>query len=66
LLNNAELSPDFYSNFIVKRNQKWIPIISDLILKNSTFIAVGAAHLPGEEGVLNLLRKAGYTITPVD
>lgn len=66
LMNNAELSPEFYSNLIVKRNQTWIPIISELIQKESAFIAVGAAHLPGEEGVLNLLREAGYTVTPVD
>lgn len=66
LMNNAELSPEFYSNLIVKRNQTWIPIISELTHKESAFIAVGAAHLPGEEGVLNLLREAGYTVTPVD
>lgn len=66
LMNNADLSPEFYSNFIVKRNQKWIPIISELIQKKSTFIAVGAAHLPGKEGVLNLLKEAGYTIKPIE
>jgi uncharacterized protein YbaP (TraB family) len=66
LMNNAELSPEFYSNLIVKRNQKWIPIISELIQNKSSFIAVGAAHLPGKEGVLNLLRESGYTVTPVE
>jgi uncharacterized protein YbaP (TraB family) len=65
-MNNADLSPEFYSNFIIKRNQKWIPIISKLIQKKSSFIAVGAAHLPGKEGVLNLLQEAGYKITPID
>ena len=66
LMNNVDLSPEFYTNFIVKRNQKWIPIISELIQKKSTFIAVGAGHLPGKEGVLNLLQEAGYKITPID
>ena len=66
LMHNADLSPEFYSNFIVKRNQKWIPIISELIQKKSTFIAVGAGHLPGKEGVLNLLKEAGYKITPIE
>jgi len=28
-------------------------------------IAVGAGHLPGEKGVINLLRKAGYNVKPV-
>jgi uncharacterized protein YbaP (TraB family) len=65
-MNDAEFSPEFYSNFIVKRNQKWIPVIAELIQKKSAFIAVGAAHLPGEEGVLHLLKESGYTITPVE
>jgi hypothetical protein len=65
-LMNTDLSPEFYSDLIVKRNQKWIPIITELIQTNPTFIAVGAAHLPGKEGVLNLLQEAGYKITPID
>jgi uncharacterized protein YbaP (TraB family) len=65
-LMNTDLSPEFYSDLIVKRNQKWIPIITELIQKNPAFIAVGAAHLPGKEGVLNLLQEAGYKITPID
>ena len=65
LMNNAELSPEFYSKLIVNRNQMWIPIISELIQNKSTFIAVGAAHLPGSEGVLNFLREAGYSVTAV-
>lgn len=65
-LMNTDLSPEFYSDLIVKRNQKWIPIITELIQKNPTFIAVGAAHLPGNDGVLNLLKEAGFTITPIE
>jgi hypothetical protein len=65
-LMNTDLSPEFYSDLIVKRNQKWIPIITELIQKKSTFIAVGAAHLPGKEGVLNLLKEAGYTIISIE
>jgi hypothetical protein len=33
--------------------------------KEPSFIAVGAAHLPGEQGVLNLLRKQGYSVDAV-
>ena len=32
---------------------------------SSTFFAVGAAHLGGETGVIALLERAGYTVTPV-
>ena len=66
LMNDAELSPEFYSNFLVKRNQNWLPLISKLAQEKSIFIAVGAGHLPGEQGVLKLLQWAGYTVTPIN
>jgi uncharacterized protein YbaP (TraB family) len=36
-----------------------------LIQKNSTLIAVGAGHLGGENGIINLLRKKGYVVEDV-
>ena len=66
LMNDAELSPEFYSNFLVKRNQNWLPLISKLAQEKSIFIAVGAGHLPGEQGVLKLLQGSGYTVTPIN
>lgn len=66
LMNDAELSPEFYSNFLVKRNQNWLPLIAKLAQEKPIFIAVGAGHLPGEQGVLSLLRTAGYTVTPIN
>ena len=66
LMNDAELSPEFYSNFLVKRNQNWLPLISKLAQEKPIFIAVGAGHLPGEQGVLKLLQGAGYTVTPIN
>jgi uncharacterized protein YbaP (TraB family) len=47
------------------RNKNWIPIIKSQIEKESCFFAVGAGHLGGEKGVINLLRKEGYTLIPV-
>ncbi len=47
------------------RNKSWIPIIDSLIHKKPSFIAVGAGHLGGKNGVINLLRRAGYTLTPL-
>lgn len=66
LMNDAELSPEFNANFLVKRNQNWIPQISKMVQEKPIFIAVGAGHLPGEQGVLKLLQEAGYTITAVE
>lgn len=48
-----------------KRNMRWVKIISKLIEKNSAFIAVGAGHLPGEKGLLQLLIKNKYAVNPV-
>jgi uncharacterized protein YbaP (TraB family) len=50
---------------LTKRNHDWIPKIEELIQKKRTLIAVGAGHLGGEEGVLRLLEKKGYKLTPV-
>ncbi|MBP9970851.1 MAG: TraB/GumN family protein, partial [Paludibacteraceae bacterium] len=36
------------------------------IANKSTFIAVGALHLPGKDGLINLLREAGYTVEQVE
>jgi uncharacterized protein YbaP (TraB family) len=47
------------------RNRKWAKNLDGLLGKKSLLIAVGAAHLPGSGGVIDLLRKAGYTVEPV-
>lgn len=47
------------------RNQKWIPKIVDMMEKETIFIAVGAGHLPGNQGVLNLLQEQGYILQPL-
>ncbi|TAE49673.1 MAG: TraB/GumN family protein [Bacteroidetes bacterium] len=47
------------------RNQKWIPEIEAFIRDEKTLIAVGAGHLSGEKGVIQLLRNAGYRVEPV-
>ncbi|MFZ1633886.1 MAG: TraB/GumN family protein [Chitinophagales bacterium] len=51
--------------FLVNRNKNWIPVIMNEINKQSSFIAVGAAHLGGPTGILQLLANKGYTITPL-
>ncbi len=57
----AELGDDFLN----KRNADWISKIEKLTEENPVFIAVGAGHLAGEKGVLNLLKQKGFTIKPV-
>lgn len=54
-----------YNEMIANRNVLMAGEIKKAINSQSTFIAVGAAHLPGEEGLVNLLQKAGYTVSLV-
>ncbi|NLN32638.1 MAG: TraB/GumN family protein [Flavobacteriaceae bacterium] len=52
-------------DLLYKRNENWIPVIEKEIRSTPSFIAVGAAHLAGERGVIHLLRNQGYTLSPV-
>ncbi|WP_422104950.1 TraB/GumN family protein [Winogradskyella sp.] len=47
------------------RNKNWISKIEDYAKEQPTFFGVGAAHLAGENGVISLLRQAGYTVSAV-
>ncbi len=48
-----------------KRNHNWIPLMENMMPEKPTFFAVGAGHLVGEQGVVALLRKEGYTLKPL-
>lgn len=49
---------------LIQRNKNWVEKMKTLMVEKSLLFAVGAGHLPGEEGVIELLRKAGFTVTP--
>ena len=66
IITESEGFPNFVENFLNKRNTQWIPVITDQIERENTFIAVGAGHLPGPKGVLELLRAQGYSLTPIN
>lgn len=50
---------------LYNRNSAWVKKLQTLLSSGSLVIAVGAGHLPGDKGVINLLRKAGYKVEPV-
>ena len=56
----------FTDILLYHRNQNWVEKLKSLLPEKSLLIAVGAGHLPGEKGVISLLRKAGYKVTPVE
>lgn len=56
----------FTDILLYDRNENWSKKLQDIMQNNSLVVAVGAGHLPGKKGVLNLLREAGYTVEPVN
>jgi uncharacterized protein YbaP (TraB family) len=57
---------NFTEVLLYNRNRNWVAKLKDLLPEKTLLVAVGAGHLPGEQGVINLLRKAGYTVTPIE
>ncbi len=55
----------FHQKLVVKRNGVMLERSLPLIEKGEAFIAVGALHLPGKQGLVELLREKGYTVTAV-
>lgn len=68
MLNNPELGMSEYELEVLinGRNAAWMEQLKSILPQEPTFIVVGAGHLPGDKGLLSLLRKAGYTVTPVN
>jgi len=61
----TQAAPDmagFEALLLQQRNRRWIPMMQQAMSNASVFFAVGAGHLAGKEGLLSLLRKAGYSI----
>lgn len=53
------------STLLTDRNKNWIPKIEAYIQERKCFIAVGAGHLGGPEGLIRLLEERGYILTPI-
>ncbi|MCF8062394.1 MAG: TraB/GumN family protein [Deltaproteobacteria bacterium] len=55
--------PDLYDRFIVQRNRNWLPLIEDLIRDGeNVLVIVGAGHLVGDEGLVQLLEDRGHRL----
>ncbi len=63
---SANVMTSKYSDVLLKkRNQNWISRMTTIATNKPTFFGVGAAHLGGKDGVIALLRKAGFTVEAV-
>ena len=63
--DNDRLYRSVMDRLLTRRNTRMADRMGPILKDGGAFIAVGAAHLPGESGLLNLLAKAGYRVTPV-
>jgi uncharacterized protein YbaP (TraB family) len=52
--------------FLDVRNENWMRQIPSLIETKASFIAVGALHLIGEQGLVAMLQREGYRVVPVN
>lgn len=60
-----EMMVKYKEELLDRRNQDWIPKIAQMAKEGPVFFAVGAGHLGGEQGVIALLREAGYKVEAV-
>lgn len=56
----------FEENLIKRRNRDMFARMQPQLRLGNTFVAVGALHLPGEHGLLSMLRQQGYTLTRLE
>src|SRR5690606_37368897 len=62
---NSYMDEALYNEMLIRRNYEWVEKIPEIMQRHSTFFAVGAGNLGGEQGVLHLLRSRGFEVTPV-
>ncbi len=60
-----EETKEFMTEMLKNRNQRWLDQLPALMEKESLFIAVGAGHLVGTEGLIKGLQVKGYTLKPI-
>lgn len=65
MLNDAmQDSPAIYKRLVTDRNRNWLPKIEEMTSgDNAAIVIVGAAHLVGKEGVVQLLKDKGHKVT---
>ncbi len=67
LINDKEFGDGDDNDILLNnRNRNWVQQLKTITKKESVFVAVGAGHLVGENGLIALLRKEGYTLTPIE
>ena len=64
-VETGEMTPEEFAEMITDRNSRWVEAMPEIMVAKPTLFVVGAGHLPGEEGVLELLKACGYKVKAV-
>ena len=59
------MSEEELERMLFSRNRNWVETLKNVLPSEAAFIVVGAGHLPGKEGMIELLKKEGYKVNPV-
>ena len=62
---NGEGADEEMEALLYERNRNWIQKLAAIMPERACLVCVGAGHLPGDQGLLQLLRDAGYTVEPM-
>lgn len=61
----SEDDSEAMARLLDNRNIRWVEKLGQVLPENTVLVAVGCGHLPGEKGLIELLRTRGYEVTPV-
>ena len=64
-IDRAMYTDHYMKNMLFIRNANMAKRLDSVMRKGKVFAGIGAAHLPGNQGVIDLLRKKGYTVNPL-
>jgi hypothetical protein len=65
MYDDSDIDDRFMYELIDKRNLRMVERMQEYLRQGNAFIAIGALHLPGDNGVLHLLEQRGFRVTPV-
>ncbi|MCM1484044.1 MAG: TraB/GumN family protein [Muribaculaceae bacterium] len=62
--SDSGMTPEARERMVESRNEAWVEFLLGMIPTTSVLIVVGVGHLPGQKGLISLLKAAGYTVEP--
>jgi hypothetical protein len=66
LFSKSEFGMEEHQDILLdNRNKNWVGQLNTIMKTQPVFVAVGAGHLVGEKGLIELLKKEGYTLRPL-